>query len=169
MSQISGDVEQFFGIVSNLFDGKATLAQTGTALDTLGSTIQSQVQRDVAGVENLLGPQAAAEINTGLQGLQGALGGAVTLLDADVAPYFAAGAKAVEGAVDTVMDAAIPGGAALNPLVNGGIDTIAAGLKATIDAQAAAWKAKLAANTATTAAANAPPATPTPPTAPAAA
>ena len=166
MSQISGDASQFFGIVSNLFDGKADLAQTGAALNSLGSTIQSQVQRDITGVENLLGPQAAAEINTGIQSLQGALGGAVTLVDADIAPYFASAAKAVEGGVDTVMDAAIPGGAALNPLVNGGIDAIAAGLKAAIDAQAAAWKAKLAGNVATTVVSNAPPAVPAPPTAP---
>jgi hypothetical protein len=58
----------------------------------------------------------------------------------------AAAAKAVEGGLDTIMDAVVPGGAALNGLVNGGVDTIVAGLKAALDAQAAAWKAKLAAN-----------------------
>ncbi|HEY3797963.1 MAG TPA: hypothetical protein VGL58_06375 [Caulobacteraceae bacterium] len=131
--------------VSDLFDGKATLAQVSQRLQTLGASIAQQVKAGAAKAEALLGPQATAAIDAGLANIAQAGGAAVILLDDDLAPYMAAGAKAVEGAVDTVMDAAIPGGAALNPLVNGGIDTIAGGLKAAIDAQAAAWKGRLAA------------------------
>ncbi len=146
MSQISTDISTFGSIVSNFFDGKANLSQTGSALENLGKTIGGQISGDVKKVETFLGPQATQAINTGFQDIQQAAGGAITLLDDDVAPYLAAGAKAVEGAVDTIMDAAIPGGTTLNPLVNGGIDAVANGLKAAIDAQAAAWKAKLAAS-----------------------
>ncbi len=156
MSQISTDISTFGSIVSNFFDGKANLSQTGTALENLGKTIGGQISGDVKKVETFLGPQATQEINTGLQGIQQAAGGAIMLVDADVAPYLASGAKAVEGAVDTIMDAVIPGGAQLNPLVNGGIDAVANGLKAAIDAQAAAWKAKLTAAAATTAATSEP-------------
>ena len=148
MSQVSSDAAAFGAIVSNYFDGKATPAQTGAALAALGKTIDTQVKTDAQQVASLLGPQATAQITTGLAAVQQAAGGALIVLDDDVTPYLASGAKAVEGAFDTVLNAAVPGSAILNPLVNGGIDAIAAGLKAAIDAQAAAWKAKLAANAA---------------------
>lgn len=148
MSEIIQDAEAFGGIVSDLFDGKASLEQAGQRLGALATTIGGQVKTATGKVESLLGPQAVAAITTGAQDIQQAAGGALMVLDDDVAPYLAAGAKAAEGALDTVMDAAIPGGSTLNTLVNGGIDAIASGLKAAIDGQAAAWKAKLAGNAA---------------------
>lgn len=142
------DLSAFLNIVSSTFDGKLTLDQANQRLGQLGQTVIGQVESGVQKVENLLGPEASADINAGLQDVQQALGGAVALADADLAPYLASGAKAVEGAVDTVLTVATKGGAApLIPLVNGGIDQLAAGLKAAIDAQAAYWKAKLALNT----------------------
>jgi hypothetical protein len=146
MSQVSQDASAFFGIVSDAFDGRATLAQAGQRLDALGGAIQAQAAKDVADVEALLGPKATAAINAGIAGLQPILATGLQLADDDIAPYLAAGAKAAEGAVDTVFDAAFPEAAALNPALNAWMDAQAASLKAGIDAQTAAWKAKLAAN-----------------------
>lgn len=145
MSQVSTDVRAFFGIASDLFDGKASLSQAGQRLDALGQTIASQVKTDVAEVESFLGPQAAANINAGLNDAKQALGAGLAIVDADLAPYVAGATKAAEGAVDAVLTASLGAGAAvINPLVNGGIDSLAGALKAAIDSQAAAWKARLA-------------------------
>lgn len=146
MSQVSTDLHTLGGIVSDLFDGKATLTEAGQRLAALGSVISGQIKTDVGQLATVLGPQATASIKTGLADIEQAASAAVTILDADIAPYVASGAKAAEGAIDTVLDAAIPGGAALNPLVNGGIDALAGALKAAIDARATQWKAQLAAN-----------------------
>jgi len=150
MSDLTADANILGGIVSNFFDGKTNLEATASALGSLGSTIVRQISTEAGKVETALGPAATADINQGIADIQQVAGGAITLLDADVAPYLASGAKAVEDALDTVLNAAVPGSAALNPLVNGGIDAIANGLKAALDAQALAWKAKLAGNTTTT-------------------
>ena len=146
MSQASVDVAALGSIISNFFDGKADGPKSLAALESLGATIGQQIKTDTGQAASILGPQATAEIQAGWAGIQTAAGNAIELLDADAAPYMAAAAKAVEGGLDTIMDAVVPGGAALNGLVNGGVDTIVAGLKAALDAQAAAWKAKLAAN-----------------------
>lgn len=161
MSQLSSDLHVLGGILSDLFDGKANLTQVGHRMDALNAVIGTQLKDDAGKVFSVLGPQATAEIKNGMSAIQGAAGTVLDILDADVAPYMASGAKAVEGAVDTVLNAAVPGTAALNPLINGGIDAIAAGLKAAIDAQTAAWKAKLTANSGA-------PASPVPAAAPAA-
>lgn len=148
MSQLTSDAKAFFGIFSNLVGGHISLSQAGTQFDQLGQTIAGQAKSDIASAEKLLGPAAAAEINAGLAVVQQGAATVLTVLDADASPYFTAGAKAIEGAVDTVMDAVIPGGALLNTPVNGYIDSLAAGLHAAVDSQVAAWKAKLAAKAA---------------------
>lgn len=151
MSQLSTDVRTFGGILSDLFDGKSNLEQTGARFAALGGVISGQIKTDltsagkaVVAVEGALGPQATAAIATGLQDAEQAGAAALSILDADAQPYMAGATKAVEGAVDSIVGVLVPGGAVvINPLINGGLDAIASALKGAIDAQVAARKAQL--------------------------
>jgi hypothetical protein len=156
MSQLSADIRAFGGILSDLFDRKATPEQAWGRLGALCQTISGQVSadlgvasQDVAKIEQALGPQATAQIAASLADAKNVAIAGLQLVDQDLQPYVAAGLKMAEGAVDGVVDAAIPGGGgvALNPLINNGLDALGALLKSAIDTQVAARKAQLAAIT----------------------
>src|SRR5579862_4725784 len=106
MSQASVDISTLGNIVSSFFDGKLTIPEAETKLGNLGQTISGQISSDVSQVETFLGPQALAEIKSGLSALAPIAAGALSVMDADLQPYGAGAALVVEGAVDTLMAAA---------------------------------------------------------------
>ena len=151
MSQVSVDIRTFGGIVSDFFRGKASVPQAEQRLQTLGQTIVGQAEGDVAQTEHFLGPQAVAAIKSGLVSVSPAIQAGLSIMDADLQPYGAAFALTLEGGVDALMGAA--GAGFLDKLANGSIDTLEQAGVAAVHAQFAAWKAKLAAQTAAAAAA----------------
>lgn len=122
-------------IFSDLITKKITFSQAVAEGETWFSHILS-------------GAPAAVQtaVSTGLSDFKQAASNAVSLADAAIAPHLAEATTVVEAAVDKLMTVATGGiGTPLIPLVNDGIDQLAAALKAEIDAGAAKAKASLAA------------------------
>ncbi len=134
-------------ILNDLLKGRITFA-------TAASEASTWVSQIVAKDANLSGSMGVV-----LSDLKQGASNAIALAETDLAAYVSSVTSPLETALEGML-AKITGGASIpfNPLITHSIDTIAAAVKAEVDAWATKTKANLAGAPATTAAPAPPPA-----------